>query len=787
MKTQTLTLLLLLLLLVQTSFAQTGDFSRVKVYASPDQFYKMGQAGVALDHIHPVGKGSFIGEFSKWEIDRIKAAGGSLEYLIPDLKDYYRHQNDDYTPQKTAGVQSVPTNFNYGSMGGYLTHAEMIEELDSMVQLYPNLITMDSIGASLEGRAIWMMKISDNPVVDENEPEAFYNALHHAREPNSMMQLIYYMWYTLENYGTDSLVTYLVNEREQFFVPMVNPDGYIYNQTTDPLGGGFWRKNRRDNQDGSFGVDLNRNYGLGWGWDNFGSSPDPYSDVYRGPAAFSEPETQVMKTLCEAHDFKIAFNYHTFGNWLIYPWGYIPQRTPDSVRFIQLGEVLTRENGYIYGTGTETVGYTVNGDADDWMYGEQTSKNKIFSMTPEAGEQFYGFWPPISQIIPICEENLSANLHLACLAGECIVVNPLPEPPIVGTNYQLPADFHNLGLVDAQPVSASFISTDPNIVSVNNNPRNLGSLLSDQTVRDSFDLTLTSNIAEGTLITGIIETQYTGGYVQFDSVFFRYGSPVILFTSDGENPTNGDWQGGWQRTTEKAHSGVYSITDSPQFTYTPYDNNWMVTVNPMDLTGIVAPKLEFYATWDVEKNFDYVQIQLQADSAAFLPLEGAFTRPGTGFGVQPQGLPVYDGLRSDWVHEEISLAPWAGSPQVYLQFLLVSDYAFETDGYYFDDLVVSGYAPMTGRIEEVSQENGLFLYPNPTPSSPSAIQVRVGGATGVNRTQQLEIFTLQGKRILQQRVRPGTEIDLPNLASGLYPYRFVAEGEVSAWRKLLVR
>jgi len=116
-----------------------------------------------------------------------------------------------------------------------------------------------------------------------------------------MTSTIYYMWYLLENYASNDEIKYLVDETEMYFVPLLNPDGYIYNQTTDPNGGGMWRKNRRPNSDGTFGVDLNRNYSHGWG--TTGISWNTSDDTYPGTSAFSEPETQAMKVFCEQHDF----------------------------------------------------------------------------------------------------------------------------------------------------------------------------------------------------------------------------------------------------------------------------------------------------------------------------------------------------------------------------------------------------------------------------------------------------------------------------------------------------
>jgi carboxypeptidase T len=212
--------------------------------------------------------------------------------------------------------------FGYGSMGGFFTMTEVYARLDSMFALYPNIITQKfSIGTTVQGRPIYVAKISDNPNVNESEPQVFYNSLIHAREPQAMMTVMYYMYYLLENYGTDPEVTYLVNNREIYFQPIVNPDGYEYNRTTDPNGGGMFRKNRKLNSDGSYGIDLNRNFGYMWGYNNSGSSNIPSDETYRGTSAFSEPETQAYRDFVNSKNFKTTLNYHTYSNLLLYPWG----------------------------------------------------------------------------------------------------------------------------------------------------------------------------------------------------------------------------------------------------------------------------------------------------------------------------------------------------------------------------------------------------------------------------------------------------------------------------------
>ena len=229
-------------------------------------------------------------------------------------------------------------------MGGYFTYQEVLDELDQMKALYPNLITTkanisnfltqgqpdNSVTPSIGGNGIKWVKISDNPDASESEPQILYTAIHHAREPMSLHQLIFYMWYLLENYETDPEIQSIVDNTELYFVPVVNPDGYLYNEKTNPNGGGFWRKNRRNNGNGTFGVDNNRNYeyfidgnsGNGM-WGGEGSSGNPDSQVYRGSAPFSEVENQAMKWFVEQHNFIMAFNNHSYGELLLRPYGYI--------------------------------------------------------------------------------------------------------------------------------------------------------------------------------------------------------------------------------------------------------------------------------------------------------------------------------------------------------------------------------------------------------------------------------------------------------------------------------
>ncbi|RPJ40320.1 MAG: hypothetical protein EHM19_13860, partial [Candidatus Latescibacterota bacterium] len=267
--------------------------------------------------------------------------------------------------------------------GAFHTYAEIDAGFDSLEALYPTLAEKHDIGDSRELRDILALKISDNVASSEGEPEVVFVGCHHAREIISVEMPYLFAEYLLENYGSDSLVTALVDSREIWIVPLVNPDGHQYVVDTDP----GWRKNRRNNGDGSYGVDLNRNYSYMWGYDDIGSSPSTSSDTYRGPSPASEPEIQALVSLFQARSFVFALSFHSYGRLYLYPWGYVRLPTVDDDIFAAVGESLAAGNGYTPGNGYTGTIYTTNGGSDDWAYADPT-KPLCFSFTPEIGDEF---------------------------------------------------------------------------------------------------------------------------------------------------------------------------------------------------------------------------------------------------------------------------------------------------------------------------------------------------------------------------------------------------------------
>jgi murein tripeptide amidase MpaA len=273
---------------------------------------------------------------------------------------------------------------------------------------HSQIAQVSSIGKSLEGRELWAVKISDNVAALENEPRAIFLGGHHAREWIAVDVPFLLAQHLLNEYGNNPQVTALVDNAEIWIVPMVNPDGHQYSVTSQRL----WRKNRRNNGDGSFGVDLNRNYGYQWGGP--GSSGDSFSEIYRGPSAFSEPETQAVRDFVQAHPPRALISYHNFSQLILYPWGHTNSPPPrrgllDSLA-VAMANRIRDVHGENYTPEQASDLYLASGDTIDWLFGVLSVPGFTIELRPRSSVP--GFELPESQIQPTFEENLPAALFL---------------------------------------------------------------------------------------------------------------------------------------------------------------------------------------------------------------------------------------------------------------------------------------------------------------------------------------------------------------------------------------
>ena len=689
-------------------FAEKEIYQHIKINLHhTDQLLELYELGIPLDHYQKNKDNTLDIVLSKSEKNILVQNGINFQVIQDDLTNYYLDRSQP----------NVDREFPLGSMLGNYTLLEAINQMDTLSILYPSFVSeKDSIGTSFEGRTIWAFKLSDNPSIDEDEPEVLFTGLTHAREPLSMMNLFYFANWICENYNSDLTANYLLDNREMWFIPIINPDGYAYNESISPDGGGMHRKNRRLNPPNSScnmgtqqGVDLNRNYGYNWGENNSGSSGNPCSAVYRGLSAFSEPETEAISNFILSREFSNVLHYHSYSNFLIHSWGdgSFPDE-PDLTTLREIGKEMTRYNGYLVGTGTETVGYGVNGDAVDWSYGTAG----LISYTPEVGTFSDNFWPSEDRVIPLCQDQVYSNSIFALVAGSDYIIydrifnNSYPE---IDDTISISLVIQNRGLNNSNGSVTLDITPLNSYSSLSVDNITIETLLARSSDTTDILLSISSDIENGTKGGLILSLHDSSSFNRMDTVSIIFGDYEEIFFDGAENGMI-EWSedDNWG-TIFDASEGLSSITDSPVGNYI---GDWGTSKTQLsriiNFSGIFYPFITFDAKWNIEQSYDFAQFQASTDGVNWIPLSGNYTSIGSGSGVQTTGEPIYDGLQEDWINETIDLSFYTNKPRVWFRFALKSDGAIEEDGFYFDNFYIHGYSRfMKG---DINQDNSINIY-----------------------------------------------------------------------------
>jgi hypothetical protein len=326
---------------------------------------------------------------------------------------------------------------------GYRVLDDFEAEIDALVARFPDLAKRISIGGSVEGRDLTGIEIGrDVHAPEDGRPVFLMFGAHHAREWPSAELPMEFAYDLLEGYGTHPRITDLLDRGRAVIVPVSNPDGYDASRTSGDIvdlreldGGGtasilatpgnaYKRKNCRfvDGQTQpagtcvlppspgglGLGIDLNRNYGALWGGP--GASGDPTSAIYRGPAPFSEPETQAIRDLISNRQVTTLITNHTFSNLILRPVGVHPDTigpdgnpvgfapdecfTADDGRDLgmqTLGERMAAHTGYSNQFGWEL--YDTTGTTEDYSYNATGGYGYTFEIGPNE------FHPPFEEVV----------------------------------------------------------------------------------------------------------------------------------------------------------------------------------------------------------------------------------------------------------------------------------------------------------------------------------------------------------------------------------------------------
>ncbi|MEO0126086.1 MAG: M14 family zinc carboxypeptidase, partial [candidate division WOR-3 bacterium] len=284
-----------LLLIFQFSWAEKEKLIKVSIPSPREKIKELMDKGL---YIYEVGSDYLIGAIGEDKFSDF-AKSYPTEVLISDMGEYHARQ--------APGV-------NFGRFHSY---QEIVDTFNIIALNNPNLVRLDTIGRSVQNRVLLAMKITDNAGVDEHEPRILWDATTHGNENIGTEVCLYLVRHLLLNYGVDPLITNLVNTREIWIIPIVNPDGMVARS--------------RGNANG---VDLNRDYGYLWdtGWGS--------------PAPFSQPEILAIRNFTQRAPFVIYTTYHSGTEAAMWPWGYSTNAPYDSIFMAFLCQRYSSYTGY---------------------------------------------------------------------------------------------------------------------------------------------------------------------------------------------------------------------------------------------------------------------------------------------------------------------------------------------------------------------------------------------------------------------------------------------------------
>lgn len=717
--------------------------SSVKIYDMADKLNRSDVVGMLrLDHFQVNAEGALLCEIDGETLAKLKKTKYRYDIIVEDVAARLEELNDQYYKQRAklgtseqnrlafeesggtlSSMIQTPSAFQVqGTFGGYYRFSQMNTAMNNLVAAYPAIAQKTSLGKSTENRDIWCIKISDNVATDElNEPEVLFMGLSHAREAIGGSSMIFLMQYLCENYATDDRIKELVDNREIYIIICTNPDGWEHNYTLSSSGGGMWRKNRRVNGGGEFGVDLNRNWSIDWadcsapiiGNPASCGSSNPSDDTYWGPSSFSEPETKAIRDFTYTKHFVTMIDQHSYGPYYSLPFGRPSLASNvmaplDQKFYTYVSAAMGNYNGMRAGNTPEALNYESAGTIKDWMLKGNIgtgTKGKVLGMTSEGATGTTGgatFWPPASEIITLCKGLVFQDIQLICAAGSYINLQDKTDLNLGSKTGTLDFNAIRVG-IDNQPVNVTVIPLE-NIESV-------GSTLTIGTgsmpnYYDSYNggisYTLPSALTLGQKIKYVWKIE-TGGITYYDTVSRFFSATQMVYDNmDASYATNWTGTNGWGFTSSGTGYGGGSskaMSESPVGNYTASSTRRSTYNTSLNLSDATAAFISFWVKHRAENFRDKVQLQVSSNSTdgvngTWTAIKGSTTvqEPGNLDGNTLNGLPALTGIKEDWTRELYDLSSFMGFSNVRFRFEFTSDanttgFDYQVDdGFYIDNL-----------------------------------------------------------------------------------------------------
>jgi len=321
-----------------------------------------------------------------------------------------------------------------------------------------------------------------------------------------------------------------------------------------------------------------------------------------------------------------------------------------------------------------------------------------------------------------------------------------------------------VGLTEADLYTVTITPIDNNIATIGS-PVTFTDLAIMDEITDSIEYTLNENIESGTIFKYLLSVD-NGDYVVTDTIEKVFGSLISIFEDDCDDMEN--WTSNkWNNTTSDYHSAPASITDSPYGNYQDNENNIITLNNTIDLSEVNIAFVQFWAKWEIESGYDYVQFMVKdINQGNWVSLKGKYTRTGTQY--QQEGEPLYDGFTTDWIFEEIDISQFAGK-QIDIRYRLISDGAVTEQGFYFDDFSIQVVSNTTDIIDNELVNNQVYIsdvFPNPANN-----QLNIKYQLNNQQNVTLKVIDIMGNVVVSQPVY-GTsntaKINIEKLSSGVY-------------------
>lgn len=707
----------------------------------------------------------------KYECRNLEKLNAKFEIIEDNLDDSFSIlYNNWLNSDKNKLNYQLNENFATGSMGGYFTLEETYAQYDSLFIKYSDFAGYsDTIGYTFNNRPIIVYCFGEcnNP-----NNEVLMTSLIHAREPGGASVIIYFLKDLLSKAkaGNDE-AGFLLANRTLYVIPVMNPDGLSYNQTIRPQGGGLWRKNRFMIDDTTFGIDLNRNFGPLEFWDApiGGSSDKPSETTYRGITHFSELETQALRDFVLSKNIRIALNYHTYSNLLIYPYSAMNSETEDSLFYRDLAHTLTKKNNYLFGLDKQTVNYNSRGSSDDWFYWtDNTKQTKTFAFTPEIGRLSDNFWTTPDRQLIHCLQNLNMNYQTLWSADINWQAFGIYYSNNESSN-QITLEYRNVGVNDANTKPEISIKSLSKEFSLDSNPESEN--FSNNHYSHSYKFSIDKEAKNGSeLIVAIEITQ--NGIIRHDTLVTYVWQPdeIVLFRNGKPNASwdYNNWSGEYNLQAER-----FILSDSPDGLYPNKDTNYL-TMNDRILLDFNNAILCFRAYWEIEPNFDFATVEISTDNGStWVKLTTNYMTAGGGqkghvISIDEWG---FTGYSKTWKDIRIPLTQYLGQ-KIRLRFGMLSDLASNLNGILLDDIHLKVYSDILS-INNNFIDN-LNIYPNPvnenqhiTIEVPEGLQIK-----------NIEIFDVLGNRLKGELDRNSNKLYLHNLKTGVYIIKTLINQEV---------